>query len=64
MTPVAHPHFGPATIHPVSLHRPDEKMPWAEAPPVRVLRLASQGWPPLAFHSSSSRVFRTETYEV
>jgi hypothetical protein len=38
-------HFGPATIIPISLHRPSERMPWAEfdAPPVRALRLAPQG---------------------
>ena len=39
MTPVAHRHFGPAAIAPVSLHRPNERMPWAEPP---TLRLVSQ----------------------
>ena len=29
-------HFGPATINPVSLHRPNERMPWLEAPDRRM----------------------------
>ena len=36
-------HFGPATINSVSLHRPDEKMPWAEPDELPAqLRLVSQ----------------------
>ena len=36
-------HFGPATINPVSLHRPSEKMPWADEPALLRLVQASQG---------------------
>ena len=37
-------HFGPAVVNPVSLHRPDEKMPWAEPDELPAqLRLVSQG---------------------
>lgn len=45
MTPVAHHHFGHATIIPVSLHCPGEKMPWQPAP-LRLVQ-AAQGRPPM-----------------